>query len=302
MAPPVMTIDSVSQRTNGSKLVDITYTGVDNDGGGGSVSNDIVQYEYSLNDADWYTMTDGSGDSLHDGILALLFDPDGEQYVFVWDILIDIGEGVEDTTTYVRLKSNNGVDSNLDKSSAFTVDTEDPVISVFKVADLSLLEENVLDDSQKSSVDLDIIATGATQMRFSVNVRDKYPSGNLFNGGRFNRGHIISGQNTFLGAPPAGPGIDPGFLSSDVGKFVNFSYGGINYLEEIETFISKREITLKDFVSPVTSNYNINFNIGTWSNWEAYSTSKTIDMTDAQYGGDDFHFLLKMKREGYGLN
>jgi hypothetical protein len=193
-------------------------------------------------------------------------------------------------SSFSSLSSLSSVSS---ESSSSSLDTEAPVVSVFKVADSSLLEENVLDNSQKSSVDLDIIATGATQMRFSVNVRDKYPLGNLFNAGRFNRGHIISGTNVFWGASSYGTGTNPGFLSSDVGKWVSFSYGGVNYSEEVEIYVSYRQFELKDFVSPVTSSYNISFNIGTWSDWEAYNTSKTIDMTASQYGGDDFHFLFK---------
>jgi len=53
MSTPAITIDSVVQRLDGSKLVDINYTGTDSD----NLSNTITQYEYSTDNTNWYTMT-----------------------------------------------------------------------------------------------------------------------------------------------------------------------------------------------------------------------------------------------------
>jgi hypothetical protein len=121
---PQIVLDSITQTTNGTKYVVINYTGTDYQ----NHANNLTKYEYSLNGADWQTMTEKSGVG-SEGIAALAFTNSGAGLVFAWDVGTDL-PGVEDSTVYVRLESNDSAtDSNTAVSPAFTVDTSGPVIS-----------------------------------------------------------------------------------------------------------------------------------------------------------------------------
>jgi len=103
-ATALITIDTVGQRTDGSKLVDINYTGTDEL----DLENDLVQFEYTVDDdylyGAWNTMTAKVTDLNHDGVSNLSFTSGGASFTFVWDVLSDIGPGIEDAIVFVRLK------------------------------------------------------------------------------------------------------------------------------------------------------------------------------------------------------
>ncbi|MDO8668758.1 MAG: Ig-like domain-containing protein [Candidatus Buchananbacteria bacterium] len=121
---PSISITSVSQTTDGTKYVTINYTGTDLEGEASS----LISYQYSTNNSTWFTMTEKAGVG-SDGTSALTFSSSGTTHDFMWDVGADL-DNTEDTTVYVRLRANDGTSSgNIETSSAFTVDTKNPVIS-----------------------------------------------------------------------------------------------------------------------------------------------------------------------------
>ena len=63
----------------------VNYTGTDGQGD----LNDIIVYEYSQNNSDWYTMTEKTGvDS--DGVADLVFLPGGSAHDFMWNSGTDL--------------------------------------------------------------------------------------------------------------------------------------------------------------------------------------------------------------------
>lgn len=121
---PVISLGAIAQTTDGSKYVNLNYTGTD---GQGDINN-FVTYEYSRDNSTWYTMTEKSGVG-SDGITNLVFLPSGSAHKFVWDSGTDLS-GVEDSTVYVRLRSTDTlVNSNLDSSGAFEIDNVLPVVT-----------------------------------------------------------------------------------------------------------------------------------------------------------------------------
>ncbi len=121
---PQVSIDSVAQSTDGTKYILIRYTGTDSR----NTRNSLATYEYSANGTDWQSMTEKTGVG-SDGISDLAFTASGASLKFAWDVGADLAN-TEDSSVYIRLKSNDGVsDSNLAVSGAFVVDTAGPVVS-----------------------------------------------------------------------------------------------------------------------------------------------------------------------------
>ena len=136
---PSITINSAAQTTNGTKYVTINYTGVDYR----NQPNNLVKYEYSTNGTDWQIMTEKLGKG-GDGVAALAFSNGGASLVFTWDVGADL-PGVEDSSVYVRLQSNDSVtNSNIAVSSAFIVNTAGPLISNLQVGQTPLTNSVVI--------------------------------------------------------------------------------------------------------------------------------------------------------------
>jgi len=121
---PNLSITSVAQTTDGTKYVIINYVGSDHQ----NAINNLVKYEYSLNNTDWQTMTEKSGVGSA-GIVDLAFTSVGANLVFAWDVGVDL-PNVEDSAVYIRLQSNDAItNSNIVTSPAFVVNTAGPIIS-----------------------------------------------------------------------------------------------------------------------------------------------------------------------------
>ncbi|MDD4901449.1 MAG: hypothetical protein PHS62_05140, partial [Patescibacteria group bacterium] len=136
---PNLTITSVEQATDGTKLAVVDYVGVDYQ----NQANDLVKYEYSLDGSSWQTMTEKTG-GLSDGVTALPFSGSGENLTFVWDVGADLPD-LEDSAVYIRLEANDSIsNSNLAVSSAFTVDTAGPVVANIRAAQTLGADEAVI--------------------------------------------------------------------------------------------------------------------------------------------------------------
>jgi len=102
---PSIVIDSVVQRTDGSKKVDITFTGTDAD----NDLNSIVLSEFSIDGGTTFNpMTFATSDTLHAGTTGLLFASTGTQHVLVWDAIIDVPIGTNITNALIRLQADDG--------------------------------------------------------------------------------------------------------------------------------------------------------------------------------------------------
>ncbi len=122
-ASPSILINDASQMTNGSKVVDIGYIGIDPQ----NHTNDLVLYEYSTDGANWGAMTPKP--ERGDGVSNLAFTSGGANFGFSWDVGTDLSD-IEDSSIYVRLQSSDNItNSNLAVSGAFNVDTKGPVVS-----------------------------------------------------------------------------------------------------------------------------------------------------------------------------
>jgi hypothetical protein len=158
---PVITINSVSQTTNGSKYVIINYEGSDLE----SNNVDLITYEYSTNTIAWTPMTEKSGVG-SDGLSGLAFTYPGTAHDFMWDVAADLNN-TEDNTVYVRLRANDGTSNGgTTVSSAFTVDTKNPVISAVTGNQLSNSNNSninyTLNDLSNSTINLEISSDGGT--------------------------------------------------------------------------------------------------------------------------------------------
>ena len=158
---PEISFGSVTQTTDGTKYVTINYTGSDLE----SETCSLVTYKYSTDNAIWYTMTEKSGIG-SDGIVGLAFSSGGTSHDFMWDVGTDLNN-TEDVTVYVRLKANDGTtDGNDTDSSAFTIDTKNPV--VVSPLGLQVLGTNsinftyTLTDLSNSTVEIDISEDGGS--------------------------------------------------------------------------------------------------------------------------------------------
>ena len=192
-----ITFGSITQRTNGSKLVDINYTGTDS----GDFLNDLIKYEYSLDNSNWFTMTAKATDPAHSGISNLAFTSGGFPFVFVWDAITNVGLSTEDSTVWVRLKSQNQnvspEQSDLTTSDSFPIDTKAPVVNYFYFDPDSLAETVPNPDPSGYSpyavtttgvVSLLSDVVGATEMRFTLS-RD-YGRYDYGAGGEIGRAHV----------------------------------------------------------------------------------------------------------------
>ncbi|MFC1612251.1 hypothetical protein ACFL29_00150 [Patescibacteria group bacterium] len=116
---------SASQRTNGSGLVDISYSMQDDE----SEASTLVAYEYSLTGAfsgEEASLTPATGDPSHDGVLNLSSSAGGVGHTFVWNAGADL-INIEDASVYVRLRANDGTENgDYATSPAFDVDTKAP--------------------------------------------------------------------------------------------------------------------------------------------------------------------------------
>jgi len=156
---PVIVISSVSQTTNGTKYVNINYIGSDLE----SETSTLIAYEYSTDNSTWHVMTEKSGVG-SEGISNLVFSNAGSSHVFVWDSGADL-PNIEDDTVYVRLQASDGTTNGaVVASSAFTVDTKNPVLSSLAASQvLGLHNVSIgysLGDLNNSSVELGISSDG----------------------------------------------------------------------------------------------------------------------------------------------
>ncbi|MBT3949162.1 hypothetical protein HOF40_03680, partial [Candidatus Parcubacteria bacterium] len=152
---PAISIISTSQTTDGTKYVTINYTGTDLE----SETCSLVTYKYSTDNATWYTMTEKGGVG-SDGTSGLSFTSGGASLNFMWDVGTDLNN-TEDSTVYIRLQANDATtDGNATDSSAFIIDTKNPVIS--SPAGSQVVGTNnvtftyILTDLSNSTVELDI--------------------------------------------------------------------------------------------------------------------------------------------------
>ena len=121
---PNIILNFVTSTKDGAKYVIINYTGIDYQ----ERQNDLVKIEYSLDGVNWNTMTEKTGVE-SDGVSDLSFSSIGKEFIFAWDVFVDLG-GIEDTSVFVRLQSNDTIsDSNLAVSSVFEIDTIGPRIN-----------------------------------------------------------------------------------------------------------------------------------------------------------------------------
>lgn len=158
---PTITLGSVGQTANGTRYVTISYTGSDLE----SEAVSLVKYQYSTNGSTWATMTEKSGVG-SDGVSGLSFAYPSTAHDFMWDVNADLAN-TEDDTVYIRLQANDGIsDGGIAPSSAFTVDTKNPVISTPAVSQDSG-SNNVsiaydLTDISNSYIELEISSDGGT--------------------------------------------------------------------------------------------------------------------------------------------
>ncbi|MFA6228504.1 MAG: hypothetical protein WC668_04985 [Patescibacteria group bacterium] len=90
----------------------------------------LTAYEYSLSGtfADAVTMTASTTDPAHSGVSGLPASSGGTPHTFVWDARSQLGDVV--TTTYVRLRPNDGIGNGIyATSSVFTVDYVSSTVS-----------------------------------------------------------------------------------------------------------------------------------------------------------------------------
>ncbi len=158
---PVITINSASQTTDGSKYVPINFTGTDLE----SETNVLVKYEYSTDNSVWHAMTEKSGVGSN-GTSSLVFAYSGTAHLFAWDVGSDLNN-IEDNTVYIRLQANDGTNSgNIAAATAFTVDTKNPVIASLSASQvLGLHNVSVgynLTDLNTSTVVLNISSDGGS--------------------------------------------------------------------------------------------------------------------------------------------
>lgn len=121
-AASISIIDASQSAGNSYALIHYTGSDAQND------ANNLVAFEYSTDNTNWFTMTEKSGVG-SSGTGPLSFTSGGASFVFAWDVVANLSD-FESSVVRIRLKSNDGLlDSNLAESSAFTVDTKAPVIS-----------------------------------------------------------------------------------------------------------------------------------------------------------------------------
>jgi len=161
---PTITINSVSQSTDGSKYVTINYTGTDLE----SDTNSLATYQYSTDNSTWSTMTEKSGVG-SEGLTGLAFTNSGQAHNFMWDVGANLNN-TEDGTVYVRLKANDGTsDGNITASSAFTVDTKAPVVATVAASQ----------DSGSNNVSLTYNLTDLSNSTVQINISSS--SGSTWN-------------------------------------------------------------------------------------------------------------------------
>jgi len=114
--PPVISYMVVSQRKDGSGIVDINYKGTDSE----NDNCNYINYEYSRDNNIWYQMT-----RVDTGSEA--FSINGTSLSFIWNAKSDL-PNIEDTSVWVRLQVSDGSsNSNLCESSQFLLDTKAPI-------------------------------------------------------------------------------------------------------------------------------------------------------------------------------
>lgn len=158
---PTIVLNSVAQTTDGSKYVTISYTGSDLE----SETVSLANYQYSLNNSTWFTMTEKSGVGSN-GTTGLVFNNSGSTYQFMWDVNTDL-PSTEDSTTYIRLRANDGTSNGgYATSSAFATDTKNPVISLV-TSSQTLSTQTVaigytLTDLSNSNIELNVSSDGGS--------------------------------------------------------------------------------------------------------------------------------------------
>ena len=126
LPPTVQSLSSVQNSNYGYAYVN--YNLVDQD----SDPSSLVTYEYSLTGAfagEQVTMTASSTDPAHSGASGLITSPIGVAHTFVWDAKSQLGN-IYSTTTYVRMRANDGIANGAyTSSSVFILDYVSPIVS-----------------------------------------------------------------------------------------------------------------------------------------------------------------------------
>lgn len=139
---PVIIINQISQRTDGSGKVDISYTGIDEN----YDRCNLNLLEYSLNGVfagEQKKMTIVENDTANDNIKSLRFTFTGTEFNLVWDALSDLGTGLENVSVYIRMRASDGVYNSNIASSICSVDTKKPTINSFIIDRDTEIEEDV---------------------------------------------------------------------------------------------------------------------------------------------------------------
>lgn len=157
---PVIIINEVKERNDGSSIVDISYTGTDEDY---DVCN-LNLYSFSLTgyfNGEEKIISINRFDSLYDRIDHLHFSFEGAQFNLVWDAYKDLGNDFEGNV-YIQIRANDGTyNSNIAQYIIF-LDTRKPIVRNFEI--IGEVEENITVDGE---VNLIIDCIGATAMKFS---------------------------------------------------------------------------------------------------------------------------------------
>src|SRR3989339_182028 len=185
---PTITVNSVSQ-TSGNNYVTINYSGTDLEAN----SVNLTTYQYSLNNVDWYTMTEKSGVGSN-GVNNLIFSPTGTAYNFAWNAAADLSN-VENAVVRIRLLANDTLlDGNLAIGPTFALDLKAPQIANVSASQNSAsrqvtIEYDLADlTSTNLSVALDISSDNGT----SWNVATTTLVGDIGNGQSVGVNKIIS--------------------------------------------------------------------------------------------------------------
>ena len=163
---PVIIINEVNERTDGTGMVDISYTGTHENN---NICN-LNLYEFSLTgdfSGEEQNMSISQFDSLHDRIDYLSFSFLGSLFNLVWDANEDLGDNFEGNV-YFRIRANDGeFDSNVAYYNTVYVDTKRPIINYFEIDNSSEIEENI---TVEGIVNLIVSCSNdTTSMKFSNN-------------------------------------------------------------------------------------------------------------------------------------
>ncbi|OGL98043.1 hypothetical protein A2304_00855 [Candidatus Uhrbacteria bacterium RIFOXYB2_FULL_57_15] len=174
---PSISYSSVSQTTDGTQYVTVSYTGTD---GQGDICS-LPTYEYSTDNVNWYAMTEKTGVG-SEGVSNLVFLSGGSAHAFVWNSAADVPNS-EHAAVRVRLKPNDSLtDGSVATSSPFAVDQKVPIVSNVSVMQNAGARTVTigydLSDAHNSTVEIDISEDGGS----TWSVADTAVSGDVGSG------------------------------------------------------------------------------------------------------------------------